>query len=85
MANQAHSGMIGIPWHRCQRCGTDQRTSDLKPQKGLLVCRTNDCVDNLLVEERSNMIQQVLSSGPDAPPAPILTEPSYEDIEEIIV
>lgn len=85
MPNQAHSGIIGVPWHRCSRCGTDQRTSDLKPQKGLLVCRTYDCVDNLLVEERSSMIQQVLSSGPDAPPAVVLQEPSYESIDEIIV
>jgi hypothetical protein len=81
--NQAHSGWTGDPWHACQRCGRDWHTSDLKPQKGLLVCV--DCVDDLTVEERSNVIQQVLSTRPDAPPAPILEEPAWEDIEDIIV
>lgn len=85
MPNQAHSGIQGVPWYHCQRCGCDFRTSDLKPQKGLLLCTQNGCYDDLLVEERSNMIQQVLSSGPDAPPAKLLEEPTFETIDDYIV
>lgn len=85
MANQAHSGIQGDPWFRCQRCGTDQRTSNLKPQKGLLVCASNDCIDSLLVEERATMIEQVLASGPDAPPAQVLQEPSFEVVDDYVI
>lgn len=83
MPNQAHSGWTGDPWHACQRCGCDYHTSELKPQKGLLVC--HNCVDDLLVEERSSLIQQVLSNRPDAPPAFVLETPTWEDIEDIIL
>jgi hypothetical protein len=81
--NQAHSGWKGDPWHHCDRCGCDYHTSELKPQKGLLVCR--NCVDNLLVEERSSVIQQVLANRPDAPPAFVLQEPTFEEIEDLII
>lgn len=84
MPNQSHSGIRGVPWLRCGRCGCDFPSDQLKPQKGLLLCIPYGCYDDLLVEERSSIIQQVLSSGPDAPPAMILTEPSYEEIDDII-
>lgn len=85
MPNQAHSGIQGTPWFRCGRCGCDFRTSDLYPQKGLLLCKQNGCYDDLSVEMRDNIIQQVLSSGPDAPPARILEEPSFEVVDDYIV
>ena len=78
MANQAHSGIHGTPWHRCQRCGTDQRLADLVRQNGLLVCITNDCADTRLVERRPRMIMEKLRSGTEMQPDPKLIE-SYVD------
>lgn len=63
MANQAHSGIQGRPWHVCQRCGTDQRLADLVRQNGILVCITNDCADNRLIERRPRVIMEVLRQG----------------------
>lgn len=76
MPNQAHSGIVGDQWHRCDRCGTDNHLSDLVRQEGLLVCRTFDCVDRRTLENdpRQQEINQVLQSGPDAAPNPKLTE-----------
>ncbi len=85
MPNQSHSGIRGIPWYRCSRCGCDFQTSELQPQKGLLLCHQYGCYDNLLVEERDNMIQQVLQDGPDAPPARLLEEPTFENVDDYIV
>jgi hypothetical protein len=85
MANQSHSGIIGDPWLRCQRCGVDTRQSRLVPQKGLLVCIDNGCVDDLLIEQRPTIIEQVLSSGPDAPPAEVLQEPTYEEVSDYTI
>jgi hypothetical protein len=78
LANQAHSGIIGRPWHRCQRCGTDQRLADLVRQNGILVCVTNDCADNRLIERRPRMITEKLRSSREMQPDPKLTE-SYVD------
>lgn len=85
MANQSHSGIHGDPWIYCQRCGTLQRASALKPQLGLLVCATNDCIDNLLVQQRPSYIEQVLATGPDAPPADILKRPSFENVDDYVI
>jgi hypothetical protein len=79
MANQAHSGIQGRPWHRCQRCGTDQRLSDLVRQNGILVCITNDCADNRLVERRIRMITEKLRSGREMQPDPKLVESFVDD------
>lgn len=85
MPNQSHSGIKGDPWLYCQRCGALVRSSDLVPQLGLLVCTVYDCVDELLVLQRSAIMKTMISDGPDAPPAPILREPKFEEIEDIII
>lgn len=80
MPSQSHSGITGTPWHRCDRCGTDQRVSDLIRQQGLLVCRTFDCIDNESIRYRDRIKAEVIGSGPDAPLAPILTETGDDEI-----
>ena len=79
MPNQAHSGVVGIQWHRCDRCGTDQRVSDLVRQQGFLVCKTYNCVDNTLVNKRPQLIQQVLDSGE---PEPALANILIENLDD---
>ena len=79
MPNQAHSAIVGDPWHRCQRCGCDVRTSDLVRQNGLLVCRVYDCADNRLVERRPRMILERLKDSTELKPVPILTETYVDD------
>lgn len=78
MANQSHSGIQGRPWHICARCGTDQRIADLVRENGALVCITNDCSDNRLVERRQRKITEVLRHSREMQPDPKLTE-SYVD------
>lgn len=62
MPNQSHSGMLGIPWFRCQMCGKDFRTSELRWQNGLLVCMTD--WDNPIAWNRPILIQEVLQESP---------------------
>jgi hypothetical protein len=69
----------------CQRCGALVRASHLVPQLGLLLCTDFDCVDSLFVMQRSAIMKSMISDGPDAPPAPILREPKFEEIEDIII
>lgn len=48
-----------MEWSRCDRCWFEYPIQKLVIQKGLKVC-TVTCYDELLVEERSMMIAQVL-------------------------
>lgn len=79
MANQSHSGIQGSPWGRCQRCGCDTRFVNLVRQNGLLVCYTNNCVDNTLVERRPRLISEVLQSGQEMQPDPKLKDEFIDD------
>jgi hypothetical protein len=67
MPNQSHSGIHGDPWHLCDRCGQDYRTSQLRRQpglkRGLLVCPK--CYDNPLTFYRDIVVQDVLSQSAD--------------------
>lgn len=56
-----HMGEQRCVWTHCDRCGHEPPVNVLTSQKGLLLCR--DCYDNLLVEERQFLIQEVLSDG----------------------
>ena len=62
MPNQAHSGWQGTPWHICDRCGRDWPTSQLRWQRGVLVCP--DDYDNPLVWEREGIMQAVIDNSP---------------------
>src|SRR5207245_2321547 len=81
MPNQSHSGIHGDPWHSCDICGFDWRTSQLRRQpglrRGLLVCPK--CYDDPLTFYRDIVIQDTLSrlnaydfitSGTSAPTTP---------------
>ena len=83
MANQSHSAIQGDPFLFCSRCGALVRSSHLVPQLGLLLCTDFDCVDSLLVMQRSAIMKSAISDGPDAPPAPVLREPMFEEVEDI--
>jgi hypothetical protein len=85
MANQSHSAIQGDPWLYCSRCGALVRSSHLVPQLGLLLCTDNDCVDSLLVMQRNAIMKSAIADGPDAPPAPVLREPKFEEVEDIII
>jgi hypothetical protein len=85
MANQSHSAIQGDPFLFCQRCGALVRSSHLVPQLGLLLCIDFGCVDSLLVMQRSQIMKSMISDGPDAPPAHILTDPKFEEIEDTII
>jgi hypothetical protein len=72
MANQAHSGIRGIPWSRCARCGVDTPTDRLviQPGKGrgagLPVCTINGCLNETYpYEVRDDLIQLALENTPE--------------------
>lgn len=52
-------------YHYCARCGSRVLFKDLEWQRGLLICKTWDCVDsgnkgNYLIGQRENNIAEVL-------------------------
>ena len=53
--------VIGDPWHRCQRCDTEERTSQLVWQNGLLLCP--ECYDNPYAWLRDTLIAEILANG----------------------
>ena len=57
----AHSSIMGDPWHRCQRCDCETRVSQLVWQNGLLLCTS--CYDNPDAWTRDAVIQEVLAEG----------------------
>lgn len=59
MPSQNHSGLHGIPWYRCDRCGYDYPTSKLVRQRGLILC-IEKCWDNPQAWERDAIIQEQL-------------------------
>jgi hypothetical protein len=71
VANQAHSGIRGVPWSRCQRCGEDTPTDQLRLQTGpshggIRVCTINGCFDEPYPNEyRNEIIQSRLENSPD--------------------
>lgn len=79
MPNPSGSGVTGDPWHECGVCGRWWRTSALTKQKGVLKCP--DDVDDLTVEQRERELRTILNSGPDAPLADILVDPTPADLE----
>ncbi len=54
----------GSQWEICDRCGFQFPIGQLVRQKGLLVC-TRTCFDDLTVERRPYMIEQILGTAVD--------------------
>jgi hypothetical protein len=75
---RSHSAINVAPWHRCDRCGWDYRVTDLRRQRGLLLCAP--CYDNPIAWQRPQIIQDVLSAGAEneLAVADILKEPTTE-------
>jgi hypothetical protein len=74
----SHTATRVSPWHRCDRCGWDWRASELRRQRGELLCKY--CYDNPIAWQRPQLIQDVLSAGAEEElaPAQILREPTTE-------
>ena len=58
----SHSGLHGLPWARCDRCGYQDRMTELVLQRGLLLCIFK-CVDNPLAWDRVSIIRDILEFG----------------------
>jgi hypothetical protein len=78
MPMQGHTAIRVAPWHRCDRCGWDYRVTELRRQRGELLC--SYCYDNPIAWQRFQMIQDVLSAGAEEEmaPAEILRDPLSE-------
>lgn len=64
MPGQSGSGIRGIPWARCDRCGWDYPLDKLVMQNGLLLCQTK-CYDDPLIFTRDQVMEEVISEGGD--------------------
>ena len=84
MPNQAHSGIHGIPWGRCDRCGLDFPLDRLVRQRGLLLCTERNCWDNPIAWNRERIIEDVLetSSSVELTPFEILKREYDATVEE---
>lgn len=56
-----HSGIRRQVWTKCDRCGFEYPVEKLTSQKGALLCPED--LDNLRIEERPMVIQEVLEDG----------------------
>lgn len=84
MANRAHSGIRGVPWHICDRCACDTPTDKLVKQEGLFLCTLNGCLDNLELKRRDQTIQYQLNDQPiEMEVADILKEQTLGDDENL--
>lgn len=50
-------------WGMCDQCGFFYPMSQLVKQKGQMHCTTRHCFDNLQIERRTFMIEQVMGPG----------------------
>jgi hypothetical protein len=77
---RGHRSFHDDPYHFCVRCGSRVHIKDLVWQRGLLVCKTWDCVDtgvNPLLGNREQNIARVLGASTDElQPDPKLVTPS---------
>jgi hypothetical protein len=79
MPMQSGSGLHGVPWHTCDRCGYKYPVSQLTRQNGLIVC-TVKCVDQ--IDDRDSVIRSVLADSPnEMDVAEILKTPLDMEIE----
>ena len=53
----------GEQWQSCDRCGRLYPMSSLTKQKGMMLCQTTPCFDNLDVERREYIIERVMNPG----------------------
>lgn len=86
MPMMSHSAVIGDPWHRCDRCGNQVRTSQLRRQDGVLVCTQFGCYDSDTVRARDNriaLVEDMLDLTDEAELAPILQEPNLDEDDVI--
>lgn len=82
-----HTYLTGA-WHFCSRCDTRQKVSEMKWQRGWLLC--DECFDTgvfPLVGQREPAIADVLSDGKEelAPVDKLRNPQIYEESEDFII
>lgn len=58
---QPNNNIKGSQWDMCGQCGQWFPMGSLTKQQGLLVCTRGTCFDDLTVERRGFMIEQVFN------------------------
>lgn len=65
MPMQSGSGIRGVPWSRCDRCGAQYPLDQLQMQNGLLLCKHD--YDKPAMFTRDQRVAEFLANaGPDA-------------------
>lgn len=71
------------PWHYCARCDKKKLMSELRWQRGKILC--DECFDKKLIGDREIQINQVLTDGQvELVPDPKLQEPDSVTINDDI-
>ena len=66
MPRQSRSGLRGVPWAYCERCGWQYPLDKLTMQNGLLLCVAK-CLDGTEMLTRDRRLAEFLATmGPDA-------------------
>lgn len=82
MDNGVKRSFLRGPWHHCARCDRKTHISDMKWQRGLLLC-IRYCVDVKLLGDREVKISQVLTDGKEEyAPVEKLRNPDHFNEEE---
>lgn len=82
MALRGYRSFHQGPYHYCGRCGERRHLSEMTWQRGVLVCRSSNCIDygvNPLIGEREVAIIKAFETPThELEPSPKLTDPGIE-------
>lgn len=78
---QGYRSYLDDPYHFCARCGSRQHIKNLEWQRGLLLCKTFNCVDkHPLIGEREAAVAHALEvPTEELKPDPKLITPTVGD------
>lgn len=81
-APKGRRNIIAGPWAYCARCDKKKLIdSELEWQRGKLMC--HECIDQMLIGDREEVIDQVLSDGKEElAPDPKLRDPDLQTVDD---
>ena len=79
-------GRLQYKYHYCGRCGRRVPLEEMRWEAGVLVCKTNDCQDTMLPQERDAMMDRAVMNAQasrEDQPDPKISEAPTLDTDEI--
>lgn len=82
----ARRSAMSSPWHNCTRCSRKTHLSEMKRERGILVCLRPSCLDTSLIGERDARISKAVNSNSvttEMQPHPLISGPQMPSEEDI--